>query len=494
MSIFERVPKARVPKSTFDLSHSRKLSMRMGELVPVLVQEVVPGDKFNISTESMIRLAPMIAPVMHRMNSTIHYFFVPNRILWDDWEDFITGVPGLVTPVAPLPGLIVGSLGDHMGLPCIAQNEEIEVNMLPFRAYQKIYNDYYRDQNLEEEVAYPDEDLISSSCFFRAWEKDYFTSALTSPQKGEPVSIEGKLNYLQATRVKTITGGTPESDADILTNDTPGFDGSKLTRVGSDLVRLENVDSVSIEVEELRQATRLQRWLERNARSGNRYFEHLLAHWGVRSKDARLQRAEYLGGGKTPVVISEVPNMTGTSTAPQGTLAGNGLSVGRSNRASKFVEEHGYIIAIMSVIPETAYFQGVPRHFDRKINLDYYYPEFAQLGEQEIKNQEIYGSGTVAQNEGTFGYQSRYAEYKYNQNTVHGHFKSDLEFWHMGRKFAELPELNVEFIRATGVSGELADPWRIFAVTGQYTENLYVNLYHQISATRPMPFLNDPTL
>nr|QJB21651.1 MAG: major capsid protein [Microvirus sp.] len=497
MSIFNKVASPKLKRSTFDLSHTRKLSMKIGELVPVLVQEVVPGDRFEISTESMIRLAPLTAPVMHRMNSTIHYFFVPNRILWDKWEDFITGNEQITLPLVKHYYAAAGSLQDHLGLPTGHGFEDAatDINSLPFRAYHKIWNDFYRDANLEEEYDLDDPYIVNQPLRVRAWEKDYFTSALTNPQKGNAVSIDGKLNYMQSSHVFTNTGETPALGSHIKTSLVPNYDDSLLLQDGEPTsLRIENVESVSIDVEDLRLATRLQRWLERNARAGTRYAEHLLAHWGVYTKDSRLQRAEYLGGGKTPVVISEVPNTTGTVDAPQGTLAGNGLSIGKSNQATKFVEEHGYIMAIMSVIPETAYFQGIPRMFDRKLNLDFYYPEFAQLGEQEIKNQEIFMTDDPAVNEATFGYQSRFAEYKYAPSTVHGEFRETLKFWHMARHFDELPLLNDNFIKADAIDDPLspAGPWRIFAVNE--AEQLYVQLYHQIKATRPMPFLNDPTL
>lgn len=261
---------------------------------------------------------------------------------------------------------------------------------------------------------------------------------------------------------------------------------NNLKTAGAADIVLDTIQSAQITVEELRRATRLQRWLERNARSGSRYVEHLLSHWGVRSSDARLQRAEYIGGGKTPIVISEVLNTAG-GTLPQANMAGHGLSVGVTNQGSKYCEEHGFIVGIFSVMPEPVYSQGLNRKFKRFSNLDYYYPEFAQLGEQEVELGELYMTDDPVNNEATFGYQSRYAEYKYNPSTLHGLFRSDLEYWHLGRKFAAPPALNSTFISCYWANME-----RIFAVQNQ--QQLIVQMLHTIKARRPMPYFNDPTL
>jgi len=496
--LFNVVKGAKVKKSAFDLSHERKLSAEMGKLYPVLVQEVVPGDKFNISTQSLIRLAPLVAPLMHRVNSYIHYFYVPSRILWSDWEDFITNKQNITVPKKALYGEVTkGSLADHMGIPPNDYSLSQEnINILPWYAYYQIYNDYYRDQNLVTEIDYKDSTFLSTlwakQPLVRAWEKDYFTSALPTAQMGNPVQLQADFNYLGQSLLKQTSDGQPATPAGGLMYETGG--GLKDSNDVEEL-RLENLSSIEIDVNEIRQATRLQRWMERSLRSGSRYVEHLRAHWGVNPRDSRLQRAEYIGGGKTPVVISAVANTGATEDVngdpaglPVGYMAGSGISVGSSNQASKYCEEHGYIIGIMSVIPEPNYMQGLPKFLSRMTNFDYYYPEFAQLGEMEVLKKEIMITpADQTSNNAVFGYQSIFADYKYQPSTVHGEFRDTLDHWTLVRKFANQPSLNQSFIEC------VPDSARIFAVTYD-KEHLWIQLYHRITAVRPMPFFNDPML
>lgn len=471
----------RPKRANFDLSHDFKFSMNFGDLVPVLAEEVVPGDSFEIETEQMIRLAPMISPVMHRVDAYIHYFFVPNRLLWPEWEDFITGKED-----AEAPSLVVGNqyiqegtIFDYIGLPTHLPAGSITINDLPLRAYVQIWYDYYRDQNLNSADSPPWlGGNVAQWPFKRAWEKDYFTSCLPWAQKGDPVTIptQADIVYKDVSEAYARAGGQGLGD---ITSDAFGD-----VNISSERGRIENLDSVTneIDINELRQATAIQRWLERNARAGSRYVETLLAHFGVKSDDARLQRAEYLGGGKSPIVISEVVNQTGftddeANALPQGHLAGHGLNVGVSNKAKLYAKEHGWLMAIMSVRPKTAYFQGLHRKFTRQLPYDYYWPEFANLGEQEVKNQELYLS-TVG-NDTTFGYQSRYAEYRYAPGRVAGEMRSTLDHWHMAQKFSTTPNLNEDFI--------LCDPdERNFAVQDG-NHKLWCQLYHKIQAKRPMP-------
>lgn len=513
MNIFSTVGNKRPKKNKFDLSHEKKMSMKIGSLIPMMVQEILPGDNFKVNTEIMMRLAPMISPVMHRMQVYTHYFFVPNRLVWSEWEDFITGGPdGTSLPTAPYfqvteaarLNFLRGSLADYMGLPSVDNAPPItapaNISALPFRAYQLIYNEYFRDQNLETPVIIGKQggaigpgaelaDLLTLRT--RGWEKDYFTSALPWTQRGPEVTIpfSADVNYKDISDIKKMDG-TPAVDGDLTTFNSQlyGADSTSHLRVEN----IEDITNGTSTINDLRRSVRLQEWLEKNARGGARYIEQLLSHWGIAPNDERLQRPQFLAGGTQPVVISEVLS-TYDNTAndlPQGEMSGHGISVGRNNGFSKTFSEHGYVIGVMSVRPKTAYYQGIPKHLQRVDKLEYAWPEFAQLGEQEIKQKELFWNGGAA-NEGTFGYTPRYSEYKYGISTVHGEFRTSLDYWHMARKFSALPPLNADFIKMDPDDAELK---RIFAVTDADTDDLYVQLHNSVSAIRSLPYYGTPTL
>lgn len=501
--IFNYIARPKLKRSTFDRSHYKKLTGEMGKLIPILCEEVLPGDNFKIQSNLMVRFAPMVAPIMHRVNAYIHYFYVPNRLIWDDWEDFITGAEGLVAPTVNLKAnktIPEGGLADYLGIPPgdYSSGYDFYVNALPFRAYQKIWNDYYRDSNLiPDELVSSDSKLIGQDCYYSAWEKDYFTTAFTSPQKGEVVQMDATILKKQQAEVFREDGSFPLGSAYLETRPIDGvYDRVEIKEAGATpSIGLDTLDGVTIDVEELRKATRIQKYLERLKRTGGRYAEHLLGFWGVKPKDARLQRAEYLGGGKTSLIVNAVENTSDTANAVQGQLAGNGTIIGETNKATKFVEEHGFIIGIMKVLPETAYYQGIERMFLRELNLDYYFPDFANLGEQDVKKAELFldTSYSEAVNKETWGYQSRFAEYKYKHSSVHGAFRNSLSFWHMGRKFEDLPNLNVDFIMSEKGIDDEENKWRVFAVAGT-NEHMYVQVFNNVIATRPMPFLPEPSL
>lgn len=502
-NIHETVGMSKPGFSSFDLSHEKKLTMAMGKLVPCFLQEILPNDTFKVKTETMMRMAPMLAPIMHRLNVYVHYFFVPNRIIWPgdetvaSWQQFITGgktgesVPVMPTMVVPEIRSGVGSLSDYFGLPpqVDADPYNYAVSELPFRAYQQIYNDYYRDPNLTDPVSLTNEAQIQQ-LRDRCWEKDYFTSALPWPQRGPDVSVPVDFVYSDESTAYYGAGAAPVVSAAALGTNAAG-ELLNPASPGAGTIQLQNLqdDAVQVSINELRTSSAIQRWLEKNARGGYRYIEQLLSHFGVKSSDARLQRAEYLGGGRQPVVISEVLNTSATATEPQGNMSGHGYSVGTTNSFKKRFEEHGWVIGIMSVLPRTAYQQGVHKMFTRTDRYDYYFPEFANLGEQEIANQELYYDGTtdLASNMAAFGYQQRYAEYKYGCTTVHGLFKTDLDFWHLGRIFFGPPALNETFVES--------DPdTRIFAAGEADSQNLWVQIYNDVKARRPMPYFSNPTL
>lgn len=514
--IFNKIRVRRPPYNKFDLSHERKMSFDMGELVPIMCQEIVPGDSFRVSTECMLRMAPMLAPIMHRVNVTTHYFFVPNRLLWDEWEDFITGGrEGTSAPVVPFmtsTNLVAsgrleqGTLADYLGFPrVISQDVPIFVSALPFRAYTLIYDEYYRDQNVSAAIdmsktsgeQLPAE--IAKICVLRkrAWEKDYLTSALPFAQRGPsvdlPVDVEG-----YAPLVVESPLGPGETDWRIKATETPGGTAVEYGTGGFDAgapadsdvyAKIEGLSS-STSINELRRSIRLQEWLEKMARGGARYVEQIFSHFGVKSSDARLQRPEYLGGGRAPIQISEVlATVQHTLPAsPLGDMGGHGFSAGYANGFKRKFEEHGFVIGIMSVLPRTAYQQGIQRKFQRFDKFDYYWPAFANIGEQEVLNKEVYYTGVTGNDpEGTFGYQSRYAEYKYEPSSVHGEFRTSLSFWHMGRIFTSEPALNAAFIES--------DPTeRIFAVTEPDVDRIYAHCYNRVDALRPMPYFGTPAI
>lgn len=508
MSLFNQIRVKRPGRNAFNLSHEKKLTMNMGELVPIYMQEVVPGDKFNVNTETFVRLSPMLAPVMHRVNLYTHFFFVPWRLVWSNWETFITGGPdGTSVPSFPQiilnattkPYFLPGLLPDYMGLPNVDAaatiSPDIKFNALPFRAYQKIYNEYYRDQNLSIPVDVPIDDAVPNTVNLitmrkRAWEKDYFTSALPWAQRGGEVELPTDIQYRKPGIIKqTAAGETPAPDGSLFKSiGAGGLTGySSATGTGGTPAYLDNIESLGITVNDLRRSVRLQEWLEKNARGGARYIEQILSHFGVKSSDARLQRPEFLGGSKQPIVISEVLATFNNAETPGGQMYGHGVSAGGGHGFNRFFEEHGVILGIMSVLPRTNYQQGVPKLFTKLDKFDYYYPEFANLGEQEIKLEELYFDPvTQTDNKKTFGYTPRYAEYKFNPGTCHGDFRNTLDFWHMGRKFSAAPALNEQFV--------MSDPTtRIWAVEDT-SQKLYVQLYNQVKAVRPMPHFGTPTL
>lgn len=559
-NIFNSIRLKRPKRNVFNLSYENKLTMNMGELVPIMCMPIVPGDKFRVNTEALVRLAPLVAPMMHRVNVYTHYFFVPNRLVWNQWENFITkGVDGEDVPVLPYLRLLENtslienetktahyfgdsSLWDYLGLPSLAgvgsvsysalqaRNgvvvpTDFKVSALPFRAYQLIYNEYYRDQNLTDPVEFSlDAGPVTGvelarllSLRRRSWEKDYFTSALPWLQRGPEVTVPvggafgdvvvdpsaGKQRFVDnrgdvfipgtTTGTGMIQmgepGHTPSVIGDLMTGDNQGaFSSQSHVWFDPNGTLKVNGDEAGISIQDLRTSNALQRWFERNARGGSRYIEQILAHFGVRSSDARLQRPQFLGGGKMPVAVSEVLQTSSTdATSPQANMAGHGISAGVNNGFKHYFEEHGYVIGLMSIMPRTGYQQGVPRDFTKFDNMDFYFPEFAHLSEQEIKNQELYVSNDSAYNEGTFGYTPRYAEYKYHESEAHGDFRGNMSFWHLNRIFKDKPNLNTAFVECNPSN-------RVFATSGTQDDKFWVQIYQDIKALRLMPKYGTPVL
>lgn len=500
-------------RNVFDLSHEHKLTCNMGMLIPCFNEEVLPGDTWKVNTDIAVRIAPMLAPIMHRVDVFTHFFFIPTRILQDDWEKFITGGPDGRdnTPVPVInsgsEGFAVGSLADYLGCPTGVAN--IDELAYPFRAYTMVYNEWYRNQNVQDPLPLSFgnglDTITNTSLLRRNWEKDYFTSALPWPQRGPavnlplgtsaPVEIAGNSSSVKMTVGDPATGtygnlsqvsdnGLVQGHKLMTVKSNEGNVGSVYFNTGWGNAGLRgNADlstATAVTVNDMRQAFQVQRWMEKNARAGARYVESLMAHFGVRSSDGRLQRPEYLGGGRSPVVVSEVLQTSSTdSVSPQGNMSGHAFSAQRTHEFVRSFEEHGYILGIMSIMPRTAYQQGSPRMFNRRTRYDFAWPVFSHLGEQAVLNKEIYAQGTAADDQ-VFGYQNRYDEYRHRLSFVHGQFRSTLDYWHMGRIFGNLPKLNATFVAA--------DPTkRINAVVDQKYDNCWVDIYHAVKAIRPLP-------
>lgn len=527
-TLFNSIKVKKPGKNVFDLSHDVKLSCQFGQLVPTLAMEVVPGDKVKIGCQSLLRMAPMLAPVMHRADVFMHYWFVPNRILWDGWNDFITG--GANTPAHPYLMIAGGpiqnnwtKLHDYMGLkePAHVGNVGELINPFPLAAYQCVYNEFYRDQN---QIAEVDFKLVDGNntpvngnntqtgplnvLRKRAWEHDYFTSALPSPQLGASVDIplgdvRLKDNWATTSDGPYAPSWVGEDDLretgnvaqELMTGGA--FNADIAVTLGGDTTEAfaydpaGSLETTPTTINELRSAFRIQEWLEKTIRSGKRYAESILAHFGVKPQDARLQRPEYITGSKSPIVISEVLNTTGDTGAadplPQGNMAGHGVSVTSGNYGNYFVQEHGWIIGIMSVMPKSSYQDGLERKFIKSTYLDYYWPEFAHLGEQAIYNREVFCFDSGAGNNGVWGYNPRYSEYKFMNNRVCGDFRTTLDYWTMTRKFSSLPPLNQDFLEM-----DYQEVDRIFAVQDS-TDALWCQVLHEIKAIRPMPVFGTPS-
>lgn len=490
--IFNRTGGIRPKRSVFNLSYEKKFDADMGQLIPVGVDEVVPGDLFVLGNNVLARMNPMIAPIMHEVNIYVHSFFVPNRILDENWEEFITGgVDGqsqVQVPVWEPTNTAKYSLWDYIGFPVGVNPVGAYPLDYPRRAYNMIYNEYYRDQNLIDEVPLTNENILH-----RSWEKDYFTSALPWQQRGIapalPISgttfadfndaVGGNAGDLESRRLLLNTSGeTIQSSAGV---------SNEILLNALNKNKVDFASAATFDVSDLRLAFQIQKWMERNARAGVRYTEFLRAHYGVSPRDDRLDRPEYIGGTKTPLVVSEVlqTSATGDQPTPQGNLAGHGISFDGNKIGTYRVQEFGWIMTIMSIMPRTQYQQGINRQFLRRSRFDFMSPEFVNLSEQPIMCAEIYASDVENDNLDVFGFQGRYNEMRYKENLTAGSLRDTLNFWHLGRIFANKPELNESFINCIPRKDYLAVP----------TEKaLIVQYANLIKAFRPIPYMSEPGL
>lgn len=539
---FSQVQLTRPKQSVFDLSHEKKLTFRMGKLIPVFISEVVPGDVCYISTQILLRLLPMLAPIYARLRCTVQFFMVPNRLMWEQWEPFITGGQfGSEVTVPPVPPsvdigallaegqdlLSKGKLCDYLGVPPIADVDSaawagLEFDILPVMAYQLVWYEYYRDRNMtdgesaDSAMQFPAvgegtdvwDDLGDYSQFFnlqqKHWMPDYFTTAMISTQRGAEVlmPLDASVEYL----TQSIVRGQDNTSSGLYVSGAVSGGDNVLEGPTGDLnsnqnARIENIDSISnssVTINDFRAAVALQGWLERNMVAGSRYTESIQAHFGLKPQDSRLQRPEYLGGGRVPVKVSEVVNTAWSvddadNSVPAGNLSGHGIAFGNANQVSYYVPEHGFIIGIMHVMPEASYQQGLPRMFKRRTFHDYVWPAFARLGEQPVYNWELYFNPTNFTEIGdtgeypVFGYQSRYADWKWLSSSSHGEFRDTLLFWTLTRTFASTPVLGNAFLE---FEDQLQD--RIFAVSGQ--DNFLAYVYNKVTVKRALPYFGVPAL
>lgn len=538
-------------RSRFDRSSSVKLSFNVGDVVPFYVDEVLPGDSFQIRTSKVVRMQTLLTPLMDNIYLDTYFFFVPNRLTWEHWKQFngenteSAWIPQTEYQVpqltAPAEGWSVGTIADYMGIPTGVKN--LSVNALPFRAYALIMNEWFRDQNLTDPLNIPVDDAtvqgVNTGTYvsdvakgglpFKASKyHDYFTSCLPAPQKGPDVTIQTAqlgnapvvpmnkpvpkdlLNYPYNVYIpngnsdfeagyhagsvhRNAFGGAYWLARTGNANLDPTIDDGVAGYPANLWAQFDNTVSVAT-INELRTAFQIQKLYERDARGGTRYIEILKSHFGVTSPDARLQRPEYLGGSRVPININQVIQQSSTAegTTPLGDTAAYSLTTDVHGDFMKSFVEHGFVIGVMVARYDHTYQQGIERFWSRKSRFDYYWPVLANIGEQAVLNKEIYAQGTAQDNE-VFGYQEAWADYRYKPNRVAGEMRStyaqSLDVWHLGDDYSQLPKLSDSWIRE-----DKANVNRVIAVSDQNANQLFADIYIQNRTTRPMPLYSIPGL
>lgn len=540
--LFSQIPSIQIPRSVFDRSHGYKTTFDSGYLVPFYVDEVLPGDSFKLTATLFARLATPIVPFMDNLYLETFFFFVPNRLIWDNWQKFNGEQKNPMDSTDFLIPTVSGTnvqnqtLWDYFGLPTNV-NKALKVNALPFRAYNLIFNEWFRDENLQESLKVPTGDgpdnLSDYSLVRRGKRHDYFTSCLPWPQKGPGVEISlggtakvsgdvslaaqygsyhadyglSSVNNWSTPYPVSFTDpvslGSKDQRWDLapkniplsITASAPSDPGRISFYAGRGLVLANNLSAdlsgaTPISINDLRQAFQIQKLYERDARGGTRYTEILRSHFGVISPDARLQRPEYLGGSSARISINPVQQTSATNeTTPQGNLAAFGVVSDSFHGFSKSFVEHGYVFGFVNVRADLTYQQGLNRMWSRQGRFDFYWPVLAHLGEQAVLNKEIFAQGTSADDE-VFGYQERYAEYRYYPGQITGKFRSTdpqpLDSWHLAQKFSSLPTLSSQFIQ------DNPPVERVVAVTSE--PQFLFDSYIRLKCARPMPVYSVPGL
>lgn len=528
---FAMVPRADIPRSGFRIESAYKTTFNAGLLVPVYCEEVLPGDTFNLRATMFARLATPIVPIMDNLYLESFFFFVPNRLVWSNWKRFMgeqdnpSSSIDFTVPIvqSAAGGFDAGSVFDYFGLPTVGQvaaGNAVSVSALPLRAYNLIWNEWFRDQNLQNPAAVstgngPDTrtDYVTRR---RGKRHDYFTSCLPWVQKFASVPLPlGTSAPVKTSSSNTLVTGaqagltfretsagalvTNSGTLGINTSSQAVYNASGInSTIGSVYPANLYADlsqATAATINQIRQAFQIQKLLERDARGGTRYTELVRSHFGVISPDARLQRPEYLGGGVTPINIQSIPQTSATavsgSTTPIGSLAAYGTALAQGHGFTQSFTEHGYVIGLISVRADLNYQQGLRRHWSRSTRYDFYFPVFAMLGEQAVYNKEIYAQGTSADNQ-VFGYQERWAEYRYQPSQITGKLRSTsaspLDIWHLAQKFTAIPTLNSTFIE------ENPPVDRIVATTSQTGDQFVLDCFFRNKAARPLPMYSVPGL